>query len=440
MREQKFHINKAGDVKECNANERKCRFGGYVDHFTDHGEALKAAEQRSKEESGDEFGTVTRRIAEVEKVAGIFVDPELKKRIVKLASRKEMTPEQFQEIGAVFEQEFEKQLPFNPWDHELSEEEFDAIKKMNRELYSALVDNGGDMPVKATGPLSDELNNAIKILPNHVKAKIPELNTVFLNSNTIKRWGQYRHLKDFYTQEPKDGSYYLGKEEMASAQDDVLLPGHNGTLENFEKEDFASEVYMKKNGGKKVETFWVGKKPKSQGYKKVANYSKILVNGEMVRINKPLYKVFSTKYQLKSEIAVTQDVPKESLAMERILLHEYCHAVQYSDDFNVNGYELEMFDTVASEKRIKSKVWGSRYTGFPHRYMGITRNYELFTVASEGLFSPDEDDRNFFYGTQQGKNAKPVRQWITGLWLSLANTHIPSNQPTLEEIINRTKI
>jgi hypothetical protein len=52
--------------------------------------------------------------------------------------------------------------------------------------------------------------------------------------------------------------------------------------------------------------------------------------------------------------------------------------------------------------------------------MAHSNGRELFTVASEGFFHPSTVDKGFLYGSDRGENADQVRQWITGLWISLS--------------------
>lgn len=424
MSADKFHINKKGDVKPCNADVRACRFGD-AEHFTNETEAREAAEARMSAENNDDLGTVSRKVSELvpEKP---YVKENFKKAITAMASRPNMNSSMLQEVGEVFELEVKRKLSFNPFDHELTYEEYVEIQAVNRKLFSALVENGGDMPDKAYGVLSDELNEAIKILPNNVKASLKkkDITTRYLHGNNKAFNGTYS-LRHFSTPIPAtEQTRYIDIPEDAP-EDSIISTNRFKQIDELRNPVEGHRMYVKSGDGPEVESRWLGPPSSYQykNYKKVANHAEVYVDGEIVKINKPLYKFQEKGYFFGSEISLKRDVAEEY--KDSVLLHEYCHAIQYTSEISSRRQEKEMFNKLAGKRSSKNPYRASYHTGFPEAYMGHPHGLELFTVSTEGLFHPSLKKNGFLYGSNQGENATQVRRWITGLWLSLANTPLP---------------
>ena len=82
--------------------------------------------------------------------------------------------------------------------------------------------------------------------------------------------------------------------------------------------------------------------------------------------------------------------------------------------------------TMFSELAYGKEVYDSDYDvvkrqGFPNGYMAKNDGEEFLPVASEGFFHPSARDKGFLYGSDRGENADKVRQWVSGLWVSLGN-------------------
>lgn len=423
MAADKFHINSNGDVKECKATVRGCRFGGDVEHFTDHAEAIKVAEQRSKEEAPDEFGTITRKPQKFAENKEPTVDEKFKQLILEKASQRGLTAQGLQDVGAIFESEFERRLSFNPWDHKLSQEELNEIESVNRELFSSLVTNGGDMPAKATGPVSKKLNEAVKILPDNVKSSLKDypINTKYVHGNT-KRHAGLSSMGSFETLVPSIHKIHETNPVPADAPENAIIPiDKYPMVSDIHNPNSAQRMYIKKGDGPEYETRWVGESMGRKGFKKISNTAEVFINGELVTVNKPVYSMADRMYQYGAEISVSRGTPENE---QSILLHEYCHTVQYISKISPKRQEQEMFEHIAKNKDFSDKYNVNYYTGFPDDYMGAASKAELLPMATEGLFSASVPTRGFFYGSDRGENAHKVRRWVTGLWLSLANTQI----------------
>lgn len=407
---QKFHINSAGDVRVCNATLKPCRFGE-SDHFTDRTEARSEVERRLSEDLGST--PVLTKKKSSNSSSDRFAD-----KLRQLAAKEAPTPEELQEIGQAFEKELHSRLDFNPFDHELSKEEIQNVQNANRSLFSSIVENGGDLPTHTYGPLSSHLNEAVKILPDNVKASIGDL-PIF--TKTISKATRSR-----------DGYHKMGNVELSvnahetiqadripeNAPDGTLIPSEKyKTLREVSHPRSGTRVFVKKGNSTVVESQWIGVKPQSKGARKIADSAQVYVQGEIVTIPSPVYALKDTQYMAGSEIGAKKAAdPNE---MSSVMLHEYCHAVQLRSKV-LKDEEETMFYKLAGDKTFSHDYGEVIHKGFPNEYMAHSNGRELFTVASEGFFHPSTVDKGFFYGSNRGENADQVRQWITGLWISLS--------------------
>lgn len=407
---QKFHINSAGDVRVCNATLKPCRFGE-SDHFNDRAEARQAVEARLSQDLG-----ATQTISK-KKTIDSNSDRFLS-RVRQLAAKESPTPEDLQEIGQAFEKEWSNRLDFNAFDHELSSEEIKTVQTANRALFSLVVNNGGDIPTQTYGPLVDQLNSAVKILPDNVKESIGQL-PIF--TKTISKATRSR-----------DGYHRTGNIEMSvnavetisadripeNAPDGTLIPSEKyKTLREIQHPGSGTRVFVKKGDSTTVQCQWIGVKPKSKGARKIADSAEIYVQGELVTVNSPVYALKDTQFVAASEIGAKK--AEDSNEMASIMLHEYCHAVQTRSRI-LKDEEETMFYKLAGDKTFSYDYGEVIHKGFPNEYMAHSNGRELFTVASEAFLHPSTVDKGFLYGSNRGENADQVRQWITGLWISLS--------------------
>lgn len=407
---QKFHINSAGDVRVCNATLKPCRFGE-SDHFTDRTEARAEVEKRLSEDLGV-TATLTKKKAP-QSNSDHFVSS-----IIQLASKENPTPEELQEIGQAFEKELSSRIDFNAFDHELTQEEIHRIQNVNWDLFARIAKTGGDIPTKTYGTLTTQLNDAVKILPDNVKASIGDLPifTKTISKGTRSRDGYH-----------KGGSVEISVNAYETVQADrIPKAAPDGTLIPSEKYKSLREishprsgtrVFVKKGDSTVVESQWIGVKPQSKGARKIADSAQVYVQGEIVTIPSPVYALKDIQYMAGSEIGAKKAAdPNE---MSSVMLHEYCHAIQLRSKI-LKDEEETMFDKLAGAKTFSHDYGEVIYKGFPNEYMAHSSGRELFTVASEGFFHPSTVDKDFFYGSNRGENADQVRQWVTGLWISLS--------------------
>lgn len=407
---QKFHINSAGDVRVCNATLKPCRFGE-SDHFTDRIEARSEVEKRLSEDLGETSSLSKKRTSD--STSDRFVS-----KIRKLSEKAEPAPEELQEIGQAFEKEWSTQLGFNAFDHELSSEEIQKVQSVNRSMFSRIVENGGNLPTQIYGSLTQQLNDAVKILPDNVKASIGEL-PIF--TKTISKGTRSR-----------DGYHKVGSIEMSvmatetvrpdqipeNAPDGILIPSEKyKSLREISHPGSGTRIFVKKGKSTTVECQWIGVRPQSKGARKIADSAEIYVQGQLVTINRPVYALKDTQYMSGSEIGAKKaEDPNE---MSSVMLHEYCHAIQTRSRI-LKDEEETMFYKLAGAKTFSHDYGEIIYKGFPNEYMAHSNGRELFTVASEAFFHPSTVNKEFLYGSNRGENADQVRQWITGLWISLS--------------------
>jgi hypothetical protein len=407
---QKFHINSAGDVRVCNATLKPCRFGE-SDHFTDRSEARSEVEKRLSEDLGA-TSTLTK------KKSSDSNSDRFASKIRQLTSKETPTPEELQEIGQAFEKEWTSRIGFNAFDHELTKEEILKVQDFNRDLFASIAQTGGDLLTKTYGPLTTQLNDAVKILPDNVKESIGDL-PIF--TKTISKGTRSR-----------DGYHKMGNIELSVSAYETIQPDRipedapDGTLIPSEKYKSLREishprsgtrVFVKKGNSTVVESQWIGVKPQSKGARKIADSAQIYIQGELVTIPSPVYALKDTQYMAGSEIGAKKAAdPNE---MSSVMLHEYCHAVQMRSKV-LKDEEETMFYKLAGDKTFSHDYGEVIHKGFPNEYMAHSNGRELFTVASEGFFHPSTVDKGFLYGSDRGENADQVRQWITGLWISLS--------------------
>lgn len=338
-------------------------------------------------------------------------------KIRQLVTNDTPTPEDLQKIGQAFEKELVSRLDFNAFDHELSNEEILKVQNFNRAIFSSIVTNGGDIPTHTYGPLASQLNDAVKILPDNVKASIGQL-PIF--TKTIPKGTRSR-----------DGYHKGGNIEMSAiatetirpdqipdkAPDGALIPSEKyKSLREIAHPGSGTRVFIKKGNSTVVECQWIGVKPQSKGARKIADSAEVFVQGELVTIPRPVYALKDTQYMPGSEIGAKKAAdPNE---MNSVMLHEYCHAIQTRSRI-LKDEEETMFYKLAGVKTYSHDYGEVIHKGFPNEYMAHSNGRELFTVASEGFFHPSTVDKGFLYGSNRGENADQVRQWITGLWISL---------------------
>jgi hypothetical protein len=407
---QKFHINSAGDVRICNATLKSCRFGE-SDHFTDRTEARKEVENRFSQNLG-EIPTVARKTS-LKTDSKDFIHS-----IKDLASKENPTPEDLQEIGQAFEKEWSSRIGFNAFDHELTNEEILKVQSFNRDLFARIAKTGGDIPTKTYGTLTKQLNDAVKILPDNVKDSIGDLPifTKTLSKSIRSRDGYH---KGGTVEITVNAHETIQPDRIPDdAPDGTLIPSEKyKSLREISHPRSGTRVFVKKGSSTVVESQWIGVKPQSKGARKIADSAQVYVQGEIVTIPSPVYALKDTQYMAGSEIGAKKAAdPNE---MSSVMLHEYCHAIQTRSKL-LRDEEETMFDRLAGEKTYSFDYDEVIYKGFPNEYMAHKSGRELFTVASEAFFHPSTVNKGFLYGSNRGENADQIRQWITGLWISLS--------------------
>lgn len=412
---QKFHINSAGDVRVCNATVKPCRFGEN-DHFTDKNEARREIENRLSSEFGSAQSLSKSKTRSEDKSSSDFTA-----RISKLTKNSKPNNEELQQIGAVIDEELRSRLDFDPFDHELSSDEIQAVQAANRAIFSGLVKNGGDIPTVLTGPFADSLNEAVSILPDSVKASIGKapIFTKLANKNNRKFDG--RHSYGIITQTVKARSQVRDLDIPEDAPDGSFIPVEDSySLREIEHPRSGIRVWVKNGDSRIVEDRWVGRKPEHARARKVADKAEMFIRGQLVTIDKPVYALYTEEKTVGSEITAKKTSDKNE--MHSVLLHEFCHAVQRRSNGLVDEEEATMYDSLAYGERTYDLDYGIiKHRGLPNGYMGHADGDELLPVATEAFFHPSTVNKGFLYGSDRGENADKVRQWVSGLWVSLGS-------------------
>lgn len=269
------------------------------------------------------------------------------------------------------------------------------------------------MPFKATGPLSEQLNEAVSILPDKVKSltETVNLDTKYLHGATRVRLGQYQPYGE--TKSAITDYADLGEEFSEVSPEGTLVPNYGFKESDLGERFYGASMILNEGGGPKYKKVWLGRKPEKNGYKKIADSADIFVNGKVITVDQPLYEIQMKRVTTTPQILMSQKVAGE--AAKSTLLHEYCHAVQ--SKVRPRFAEGEMFRKTAVEQIVGTSYGVPVYSGFPNEYMGADTRLELLPVATEGLFHPTAGN-GFFYGSDHGTNAHEVRRWVTGFWLS----------------------
>lgn len=422
--DQKYHINSAGDVRPCNARKKTCRFGS-TDHFQDRDEGLREVERRLAEESES---NVLKGVRKKSKAVSVAKNNETKsdtserfakvrREILDMASKVRPSKDDLIRIGEKFDSEVKSRLSFNIDSDELSNQNFAEIQKVNREVFSSLVKNG-DPAKNVEGRFKKQLNEAVAILPNNVKESLDDapILTKTVNKTNKSRDG-YHVVKNLEFSKPaltSINSFYF--QESIPASGVMPLDGITPSEINNPGTSFSAAI----KDGEKLEGLkrvWIGKPLQKKGFKKISDTSEVYLNGVKHTLDKPMYSTTDSYFITGSEIG--SKIYSDEEEQKSVLLHEYCHAVQYRS--KVNGFEeKEMFDSIAGEKTFDWETHEIVHKGFPNGYMGLRGGKELLPVATEGVFYPGTGDRRFFYGSDKGENAQKVRNWVTGYWLSMS--------------------
>lgn len=420
--DQKFHINSSGDVRLCHATTRPCRFGE-SEHFTDRAEARQAVEARLSEEmsplaSVSKADAGSARKADDSKVSNsAFVS-----RVKELATNEKPTNAELQAIGAAIDDELRSRLDFDPFDHELSSDEIKAVQNANREIFSSLVKNGGDIPTVVTGPLAKHLHEAVRILPDNLKAAIGKSPIFTKAANKNNRTFDGRHRFGQIEQIVQSRDEIAPHHIPEGAPDGALIPSDKYASRMTIEEYNGFRVWEKNGNSTLVEERWIGDKPKNTRVRKIADQGQVYVDGQLMTLNKPVYAVFTEEKTVGSEISAKKmEDPNERGS---VLLHEFSHAVQrrtVAQNF-LDESESTMYEELAYGKEVYDSDYDVvKRQGFPNGYMAKNDGEEFLPVASEGFFHPSARDKGFLYGSDRGENADKVRQWVAGLWVSLGN-------------------
>lgn len=419
--DQKFHINSAGDVRVCNATTRPCRFSP-SDHFTDRVAARQAVEERLSEEMPTTTSLSKKKTRSVKSDESEQQDDsQFKSRIAKLTQNKKPSNADLQAIGAVIDDELRSRLDFDPFDHELSDEEIAAVQNANREIFSSLVKNGGDIPTVVNGPFAKKLHDAVRILPDNVKADIgrnPIFTKTVNKNNRIDgqhRFGQIPQIVKSRTQ------VYPGM-IPEEAPEGALVPFERHHTFRTISEYTGIRVLAKNSNSGFAEDHWIGEKPKNTKARKIADQAEIYIDGNLVTLNKPVYELYTEEKTMASQI--TSKKAEDTNEGASVLLHEFCHAVQRRTVGKniLDEAEGTMYDELTYGEKTYDFDYGIiKRKGFPNGYMAHENGEELLPVATEAFFHPSTVNKGFLYGSDRGENADKVRQWVSGLWVSLGN-------------------
>lgn len=414
---QKFHINSAGDVRVCNATIKACRFGD-ADHFTDRSDARREVEKRLESELGTSGEPLSKKKTRTNKND----DSELKSTISRLTQNKKPTNAELQKIGKVLDDELRKRLDFDPFDHELSKEEIKAVQNANHVIFSSLVTNGGDIPTYVDGPHAAKLHEAVRILPDSVKVAIGKAAIFTKTANKNNTLFDGRHRFGRISRMVQARAQISPTDIPEKAPDGSLIPSEKyASLQSIS--DYNGFRVWEKNGDSTlVEERWIGDKPKGEKVRKIADQAEVYVDGQLVTLNKPVYALSTEEKTIGSEISAKKSSDDDMYSS--VLLHEFCHAVQYRTirEGLTDEAEESMFAELAVGPTVQSKEYNDKvYRGFPTEYMGHENGAELLPVATEGFFYPAAQERDYLYGSNRGENADKVRQWVSGLWISLNN-------------------
>lgn len=413
---QKFHINSAGDVRVCNATTRPCRFGE-DEHFTDRNEARKAIEAKLEQENGEtkSFSKPKTRLTKNSK-------SDFRNRIYILTENEKLSNVELQAIGAVIDEELRNRLDFDPFDHELSNDEIKAVQMANREIFSSLVQNGGDIPTVVTGPHAAKLHEAVKILPDNIKAAIGK-NPIFTKVvNKSNRKFDGRHSYGQISQIVKARTQVSPGQIPEDAPDGSMIPVEKYHSLQTIGEYTGIRVWAKNGDSNLVEDRWIGKKPEGARGRKIADQAEVYVQGQIITLNKPVYALYTEEKTVASEILAKKT--SDSNEASSVLLHEFCHAVQRRTvaQNSLDEWEDTMYSELAYGEKTFDHDYGIiKYRGFPNGYMAHHDREELLPVATEAFFHPSTVDKGYLYGSDRGENADKVRQWISGLWVALGS-------------------
>lgn len=427
----KYHINSAGDVRPCNAKKKTCRFGS-SDHFTNRDEGIKEVERRLSSENKSNALTGLKktpkrnesRVDSNRSKDGVLnedtVDSKFKKfkeEILSLAAKERPSKDDLILIGEKFDGELQSRLSFNIDSKNLTNEEFAEIQKVNREIFSSLVRNG-DPAKHVEGRFKKQLNEAVAILPNNVKASLDDApiltKTVSKNNKSRDGYHAIKNLEFRKSATSEINSFNF----QDDAPDGSLMPIESMFASELNSSGTSFSAVIKDGDNRtNLKRVWVGQPLQKKGFKKISETSEVYLNGVKHVLDKPMYSTTDSYFIRGSEIG--SKIYHDEEEQKSVLLHEYCHAVQQRSNI-VKNEESEMFNSIAGDKTFDWETHEIVHKGFPNGYMGLRGGQELLPVATEGLFYPGRGDRRFFYGDEQGENAKSVRNWVAGFWLSLS--------------------
>lgn len=414
MSKGKFHINSKGEAKPCKATVRECRFSD-SQHYNTFEEAQKASEQNLQQE----YANVSQSLSKKKN------DNKLKSELKNIIGEKYIfTPEKLVEVGQKFDNELAKRVGFDIEDGDLTSDDYETLEKETHKLFSELVENGEGLKTEVYGSLAKNLNNAVKVLPNSVKnghtlGDVPILaKAVRMDSQQFD--GQHSGNSVFTVKQKSSGVDVSSFEK----EDYDHLPDGTIYVKGFVFEDEINSWWGKRakvtmDDPQKAGEVWIGKKiPGANDIgKKISDTTEVYLNGKMRTLDLPSYEIREDK-KIQGSVILAKKNAGLDFKSESVLLHEYTHLVQMYDGTLA---ERDMFNDLKNESETSYYNGSSdlkTYGGFPDEYMGLGNGRELLTRSTEGFLKPSDPGNRFLYGKDKGENAKKVRQWIMGYWLT----------------------
>lgn len=396
---KKFHVTLNNEVRPCNAEQRKCRYGENK-HFLTKNDAYSFIDENQAE-----------NVPQLTKSS-------LPKKIRNELKNFDESVSSFVNIGKIVEQEIERKLGFNPNEkEELSEKELKEISQLTRNAFNNFKSlNTQDNNLNIIGPLTAKLKDSIGFLPPEIHHKVNHIiSTKTVSSKTRKFDGKFE-MGYFEQSRERIEKIYSGY--IPDVPDGTLFTDDLVNEEELSNKSNGQIFYVKKGQETELQTRWVGKLPKGMIAKKISSQSTVYSNGESITVDQPLYSLKEKYNTYGINITAVGSLPEEKL--KSVLLHEYSHALQHVDE-DIQRFETDMFHSTRGPQ-IESENYDNQvcYSGFPDEYMGSVSGQELFPKATETVFYPHVNEHKSFYGKDRHVNADTVRQWTLGVWAYLA--------------------
>lgn len=327
-------------------------------------------------------------------------------------------------LGEVFNSGVAGRLSFDPNtvpSGKLSEKQYGEIRDAVRGLYRELGSSGGVLKneVSGTAKMVKSFNDAISVLPDSVKNSYSDMPVV---------------LKSVPKTAGFNGKFSTGVVEVVSCESsfDVpdfyaddwgsLQPGEFHTLSmsvsdvDFMDEEYSGRLYRKSEDGT-AEVLWVGDKaPKAKSKKLGEDRVVISSNGYKSDVGlRTISRVSSSVMQNSIIVQAKSDVP------DSVFIHEFAHGVEhFNDGIDSDSYRMYRKFADVGESYYDESYGVKSITGLPNAYMGASGGVEFFTKATEGFFCPDSPENGFFYGSDRVASSDEIKNWVTGVWVSLA--------------------